>query len=191
MNSKEITGFLKAGNIGVMPTDTIYGLVGLALNKKAVSRIYKVRCRQEKKPMIILIGSFDDLDLFGIKLDTKTKKKLKEFWPGKFSIILPRPWPGYGRGSCPSQKFFYLHRGTKSLAFRLPKPAWFRKLLKQSGPLVAPSANPEGQPPAKNIAEARQYFGEKVDFYLGGRKSSAKPSTLLKLEQSGVTVLRK
>ncbi len=52
----EIEKILKSGGIGVIPTDTIYGLVGSALNKKAVRRIYQLRQRNPKKPLIILIG---------------------------------------------------------------------------------------------------------------------------------------
>ena len=50
-----------------MPTDTIYGVVGQALNKKTVERIYTARKRMPSKPMIILISSVNDLRLFGIE----------------------------------------------------------------------------------------------------------------------------
>ena len=52
-----IVTILKQGGIGVLPTDTIYGLVGSALSQRAVKRIYKVRKRNPKKPFIILISS--------------------------------------------------------------------------------------------------------------------------------------
>ncbi len=132
----EAVKIIKKGGIGVLPTDTIYGLVGLALSKRVVSRIYHVRRRNLKKPMIILIGSRRDLRFFGIRIDAKIRKILRQFWPGKASIIIP----------CPAKKFYYLHRGTKSLAFRLPKQVWLRKFLAKTSPLVAPSANPEGLP---------------------------------------------
>ena len=116
----KVAGILKKGGIGVMPTDTIYGIVGSALSEKVVGKIYKIRHRQAKKPMIILIGSYNDLKFFDIETSRKTKKILQRFWPGKISIIL----------SCPHKKFAHLHRGTKSLAFRLPNPLWLRKFLK-------------------------------------------------------------
>ena len=193
------------GGIGVLATDTIYGLVGSALSKKAVAKIYKLRQRNTKKPMIILIGAIKDLFLFGIKLDGKTKKLLNKFWPGKISVILP----------CLHKKFFYLHRGTKTLAFRLPavvsasvkatadkkaladksagKPAKKNliKLLKLTGPLVAPSANPEGLPPAKTIKQAQKYFGNKIDFYVDEGKLSSKPSTLAAIKNGQIIIKRK
>ena len=70
-----------------MPTDTVYGIVGQALKKETVERIYSVRKRTPDKPMIILISSVDDLKLFGVDADEKSKKFLFKFWPGKVSIV--------------------------------------------------------------------------------------------------------
>lgn len=154
-----------------MPTDTLYGLVGSAFNENTVARIYKLRKRNLRKPMIILIGSLADLKLFNLRIPRGTKKILREIWPGKVSVILP----------CPAKKFSYLHRGKNSLAFRLPQKAGLIKILKATGPLVAPSANFEGEPPAKTIKEAKRYFGNKVDFYLDGGKINFAPSTLIEI----------
>jgi len=178
MQDFELIKLIKDGGIGVMPTDTIYGLVGQAMNKDIVQRIYKVRKRSPDKPLIILIGSIEDLGLFGIKVTSSQKAVLDKYWPGKISIILP----------CKSVKWQYLHRGTKSLAFRLPKNESLINILKQTGPLVAPSANPEGAVPAKNITEAKNYLGDEVDFYVSGR-SNPEPSTLVQLKSDGELVL--
>lgn len=180
MDKLLLSRVLAAGGIGVLPTDTIYGIVGSALDKKSVARIYKLRRRNPKKPMVILIGSLEQLKLFGVRLDAQTKKLLKKLWPGKVSVILP----------CKSKKFTYLHRGTKTLAFRLPKPAWLQKLLRKIGPLVAPSANQEGKPPAKTIKEAKKYFGKLVDFYVDSGRIFSRPSKLIKLKNSKIVILR-
>ncbi len=59
---------LKEGAIGILPTDTIYGICGSALNKKTIGKIYKLRKRNSKKPMIVLICSLNSLKKFEIKL---------------------------------------------------------------------------------------------------------------------------
>ncbi|OGM89422.1 threonylcarbamoyl-AMP synthase [Candidatus Wolfebacteria bacterium RBG_13_41_7] len=179
--NKKIIQTLIGGGIGVLATDTLYGLVGSALSKKAVEKIYKVRRRAPKKPLIILINSLADLDLFNIKLDNAARRKLLRFWPGKVSVIFP----------CSVKKFHYLHRGTKTLAIRLPKKKSLVNLTKKIGPLVAPSANLEGEPPAKTIKEAKKYFGDKIDFYVDSGKVSGRPSTLIKIENGKIVVLRK
>ena len=177
---KDIIGILKSGGVGVMPTDTIYGIVGAALSKKAVLRIYKLRKRSLKKPMIILIASLLELKRFGILLDKTVRKQLEEFWPGRVSIILP----------CGLKKFRYLHRGTNTLAFRLPAKKDLRNFLRKTGPLVAPSANFEGKPPARALREAKRYFGNRVDFYIDAGRLNGSPSSLVKFEEGKTIFLR-
>ncbi len=171
---------LLQGGVAIIPTDTIYGLVGRALNKKTVERIYRIKQRTPTKPFIILITDIRDLKKFGIVLNAPTLKRLNAWWPGAVSVILP----------CKSARFSYLHRGTNSLAFRMPKPVWLRNLIKKTGPLVAPSANPEGKEPAKNIREARAYFSDAVDAYSAGGTRTGKPSTLVSFLTDEPVVLR-
>ena len=108
------------GGVGVIPTDTLYGLVGSALDPETVLRIYKLRRRSPDKPFIILISKIDDLKLFNIKIDKFTLNFLKKNWPNPISVILP----------CPSKQFEYLHRGTKTLAFRVPNNQELLQLTK-------------------------------------------------------------
>ena len=176
---KELILALQKSHIAVIPTDTLYGLVGCALSKRAVEKIYLMKGRTPTKPLIILISSLADLSLFGITLDTNTKKLLKEVWPGKVTVIL----------SVKGKKFAYLHRETNTLAFRLPDDAKLRALIRKTGPLVAPSANPEGLSPAETIAEAQKYFGDSV-LYVDGGKKKGKPSTLVRPIGNGFEILR-
>lgn len=180
MDTQKAAQILKRGGVGVIPTDTIYGIVAPALNENAVERVYALRKRSPDKPCIILISSIDDLKLFNINLDEKTKDFLEKIWPNKVSVIL----------ACPNAKFYYLHRGTKTLAFRLPHFALLTSLLHKTGPLIAPSANFEGEPPAQTIEEAKKYFGDKVDFYLDAGKLNSLPSTLIEIENNEIKVLR-
>ena len=180
VSQKEVAVILKRGGVGVLATDTLYGIVGCALSKKAVARIYRLRKRDPKKPLIILIASVRDCARFGVKIDTQTKKLLSAVWPGKVSVIL----------SCRYKKFFYLHRGTKTLAFRVPASIRVRRLLQKTGPLAAPSANIEGMPPATTVTEAKKYFGEGVDFYINSGKRASAPSTLVALESGRIVIKR-
>lgn len=177
---KKVGLLLKEGAIGVIPTDTIYGICGNAFNKKTVERIYRLRKRNLKKPMIILVSSIKDLEKFHINLTNFQKKIIKKIWPGKISVIL----------NCPSKKFSYLHRGLKTLAFRLPKNKELIEILKISGPLVAPSANFEGEKPAETIKEAKKYFGDKVFYYNRGKLKNL-PSTLIDLTSNKLKLVRK
>ncbi|MEK7195490.1 MAG: L-threonylcarbamoyladenylate synthase [Patescibacteria group bacterium] len=179
--TKKAKKTLIKGGIGVIPTDTIYGIVGSVLSLAAVKRIYRLRRRNPKKPMIILIGSLAQLRLFGIYVSLRDKKIIKRLWPGKVSIVFP----------CKRKNLSHLHRGTGTLAFRLPARKNLRDLLIGVGPLVAPSANIEGKPPANTTGEARKYFGNKVDFYIDAGKLISPPSTLVTIKNGKIIVLRK
>jgi len=171
---------LKNGEIGVVPTDTIYGVAASAWLKKSVERAYKIMNRNPKKPFIVLIGSMRDLKQFDIKMVKNTENILKKLWPGKISVVLP----------VQPAKLRYLHRETKTLAFRMPEKPSLIKLLKKTGPLISTSANPEGKKPAETIAEARRYFGDKIDFYIDGGKMKSLPSTLVEIKTGRVSIIR-
>ena len=166
-----IIEIIKNDGVGVMPTDTLYGLVGSAFSKKAINRIYGLKKRNKKKKLIVLISSIQDLKKFRISkhflLSQKMFTYLNKFWPGKASVII---------------------EGT---AFRLPAKKSLIGILKKTGPLVAPSANPEGLKPAENITEAKKYFGNQVDFYLAGGTLKSEASTLIEINKKGeIKVLR-
>lgn len=178
---------IKEGAVAVIPTDTIYGIVGPALNPKTVEKIFKLRKRASSKPMIILIGSLDQILDLGVKINLKQKAILKKIWPGAVSIVM----------NCKPKGLHYLHRGKKSLAFRLPNNEFLLNLLKITGPLVSPSANFEGEFPALNISSAKKYFKDSVSFYIDAGDLDSKPSTVAKLEKderspysSKLTILR-
>ncbi len=179
----EIAGELLLENkIGVIPTDTLYGIVGRAKSKEVVERIYRTKKRDRKKPFIIILNSLEELIEFGVK----PSPVLEKIWRPEGTHDLGR------EVSCilPCKKYPYLHCGKKSLAFRIPRGRALKKLLSLSGPLVAPSANPEGKPPAKNIKEAIEYFGENVDFYIRGKAKSGVSSTLVEVQGENISVLR-
>jgi len=183
--SSEVVKILQTGGVGVLPTDTLYGLVGSALNKKAVQKIYKLKRRSPGKPFIILISKTSDLKLFGIRISTRSAlvRDLKRFWPGPISIIL----------ECPNldNKMSYLKPLDKTLAFRCPNVKWLNVLLNKAGPLVAPTANPEGLPLSQDIGQAEKYFASKVDFYVDTGTLKGKPSKIIKVENGKVKIIRR
>jgi len=71
----------------------------------------------------------------------------------------------------------------RDTAFRLPRPKKLVDFLKKTGPLVAPSANPEGLKPAENITQAKKYFGSNVNFYLAGKTLKSEPSVLIEINK--------
>lgn len=163
---------LQEGAVGIMPTDTIYGIVAVASNKKAVTSLYKAKHRQGK-PGTVIAAHLAQLEALGI--EASYLQKVAHFWPNALSIVLPD-----------HQELAYLDQGKHSLAMRIPASAHIRALLEKTGPLLTSSANMPGQAPAQDIKQAVAYFGSRVDFYLdGGLLEAAWASTVVRLHTSG------
>ena len=179
-NTDDVASVLAAGGVGVFPTDTLYGLIGSAFLPDTIERIYELKRRDLRKPLIVLISDIAQLEQFGIELSERLVAQLEEYWPGPYSVVLPSI----------DDQFEYLSRGTDSIAFRLPDKPELVELINQVGPLVAPSANVEGLPPATTIEEAQKYFGSDIEFYVDGGELSAKPSTILRLDGDTAEIIR-
>ncbi len=167
----------KSGAVGVIPTDTVYGLVARAEDQVAVRRLYSLKQR-ENKPGTLIAASVDQLVSLG--LTRRYLKAVEQFWPDSISIIIP----------C-SPELAYLHQGKMSLAVRIPKDVILRTLLEESGPLLTSSANQPGKTPAATVAQAKTAFGDTVDFYVdGGNLSDRKPSTVIRIVDDAIEVIR-
>ena len=174
LQDESITEFLQENKIGVIPTDTIYGIVASALSPRIVEDLYTIKERDRDKPLIVLVSSKEQIKKF---FEVDCPDKVARLWPAKVSVILP------------VDKLPHLHRGGGTIAFRVPDRDDLRKLIESCGPIVAPSANKQGDTPAKTIEEARNYFGEEVDFYVDDGELESKPSTLISVQKK-ITVLR-
>lgn len=167
----------KPGVIGIIPTDTVYGVVARAADRSAVMRLYDLKHR-ERKPGTLVAASVGQLMELGIK--RRYVKAVEQFWPGAVSVVIP----------C-GPELAYLTQDVGSLAVRIPDDGTLRQLLMQIGPLLTSSANQPGEPPANTVMEARAYFGNKVDFYEdGGDRSGSLPSTVVRIVDDAIEVLR-
>lgn len=171
-----IAGHLHADGIAVVPTDTVYGVVALAASQSGVTQLYDLKSRIQK-PGTLIAASIDQLVDLGVPRRYLTA--VERYWPNPISVILP---------SMP--QLDYLDQGVKTLAVRIPADVEFRKLLELTGPLMSSSANLPGEPEATTIAQAQQYFGDKVSLYVDGGVRTGSPSTVIRVIDDAVEVLR-
>jgi L-threonylcarbamoyladenylate synthase len=169
---------LKQGKIGVIPTDTVYGLVCIAKSAQSVKRLYAAK-KRENKPGTVIAADAEQLEDLGLK--RRYLKAVEQFWPGAVSVCIPTADPALA----------YLHMNAGSLAVRIPDDGALLSLLKQTGPLQTTSANMPDEPVAISLADAKKYFGKHVDFYVeGGDLSDRKPSTVVRIVDDAIEVLR-
>ena len=168
---------LALGAVGVIPTDTVYGIVCSAANPIAVARLYAIKNRHGK-PGTLIAASVEQLESLGIP-----KRYLygaQQYWPNSISVVIP---------TVPELQ--YLDDGVGTIAVRVPRNQELAALLEVSGPLLTSSANTPGNHPANTVQEAEDYFKGRVDFYLdGGDLTGNEASTIIRIVDDSVEVLR-
>ena len=165
---------LRANKLVVAPTDTIYGLLAQADSSRAVDELYRVRQRDRTKSCIILLGSTNDIP----ELTADQRHIYDQLYRERPTTIVARVSPDV---------MPHLVRTDATLAFRVvPSGTALSELIRLVGPLLAPSANLAGQPPATTINEAITYFGDKVAVYVdGGEIKGAMPSRIITFTDDG------
>lgn len=179
LNDPNLVDALQNGKVGVLRSDTIYGVMAVAANQEATSRLYDLK-KRDRKPGTVIAASIDQLVDLGLK--RRYLRAIEEYWPGAITVIVPTDNPALS----------YLDQGVGSLAVRVVDDAELAALLQQTGALVTSSANHPGQEPADTIEQAKDYFDDEVDFYIdSGDLSGRQPSTIIRIVDDAIEVVRK
>jgi L-threonylcarbamoyladenylate synthase len=174
---EEAVAKLKAGGVGVLPTDTVYGLVARAGDRAAVKRFYALKHR-EHKPGTVVAASAEQLAELGVPQEQLDR--VAKYWPAPLSVEMQL-----------GDDLAYLHQETGREAFRVVADERLRAVLEQTGPLVTSSANRPGEPMSVTIEQAQDYFEDRVDFYVdGGDLSGRPPSTIIGFKDGEIVVFR-
>jgi L-threonylcarbamoyladenylate synthase len=151
--------FLEAGNVVGIPTETVYGLAGNALNPDAVLSIFRVKNRPSFDPLIVHTDSLEKLGQFVTSIPDAALRLAESCWPGPLTLLLPR------RNLIPD----LVTSGLSSVAVRIPNhPLTLRLLASLDFPLAAPSANPFGYISPTTAAHVADQLGDQIPYILDG-----------------------
>lgn len=171
----------RAGNLVVIPTDTVYGIGADAFNSKAVASLLAAKGRGRDMPVPVLVGSWSTIDGLAARVTDSAKTLIEAFWPGGLSLVI-RQAPSLA---------WDLGDTNGSVMVRMPMHPVALDLLRSVGPMAVSSANRSGQPPALTATEARDQLGIDVDVYLdGGPSPVGVASTIVDLTGDAPRVLR-
>lgn len=176
LKDPEIVQLLKSGAVGVIPTDTVYGLVAQASHQKAIERLYTLKHR-DSPPGTMIGASAKDFSELGFSIEQLAH--VQHYWPAPLSVVVDAT-------SLPP----YLKQDRSALPLRVPANAELQQLLQATGPLMTTSANAHGEPTSVTARMAQRYFGDAVDFYVdGGDLSGRPPSTIIGFGESGEIIV--
>ena len=172
---------VRAGDLVVIPTDTVYGIGSDAFSLSAVHGLLAAKGRGPEMPVGVLVGSWSTIDGLVLSVPQQARALIEAFWPGDLSIVLRHaPSLSWDLGAT---------RGT--VMVRMPLHPVAIELLRETGPMAVSSANVTGKPPASTVTEARDQLGDSVRVYLdGGPSGDPVPSTIVDLTGDEPVVLR-
>lgn len=180
---------LQKGEVVICPTDTVYGFLADAQNKKAVDKIYKIKKRPKSKPLPVFVSSITMAKELA-EIDARQMKFLKKYWPGKYTFVLKRK----RNVNLKAFKKALHGVGGETIALRIPRHAFLQKLLKKMNrPLVQTSVNISSQEPLKSAEQIMATFGKNrlVGLIIGSSKPlRSKSSSIIDLCAKKVVTLR-
>jgi L-threonylcarbamoyladenylate synthase len=174
---------LRRGGLVAFPTETVYGLGADASNPDALRRLYAVKGRPPRHPVIVHLADSDQLGDWARAVPPEAQKLAGAFWPGPLTLVLPRR-----RERVPVE----VTGGLDTVGLRVPDQPVALRLLRAFGRgVAAPSANRFGNVSPTTAADVRADLGADVDVILdGGRCAVGVESTIVDCSGDGLAILR-
>lgn len=178
----EAKRLLENGAVIGLPTETVYGLAGNALDVQAVTRIFQVKNRPSFDPLIVHSNSLEKIAQFVQEIPPLARQLAEAFWPGALTILLPK------KDSIPD----LVTSGLDTVAVRMPSHPLTRQLLDTLNfPLAAPSANPFGYISPTRAEHVQTQLGDKIPYILdGGPCEVGIESTIVGFDQGNPIIYR-
>ena len=173
-NIKKAIKYLNNDQCVAIPTETVYGLAGNAYSNKATSKIFKLKKRSKKNPLIVHYYNLKILKR-DCEINNNFIRLYKKYCPGPISFVLKLKKNSSISKNVTNKK--------NTIAIRFPRHPLTRKLLKSLNyPLAAPSANISTKISAVSKDDVIDEFGKRIKFILdGGRSKIGLESTILNL----------
>ena len=179
---KTAIAIIKNGGMVVYPTETVYGLGADAFSEAAVRNVYKIKRRAVTQPISIAVSSFDMLHEVA-DIDSECFEIIAELLPGPVTILLRK------KDRVPA----ILTAASEVVGVRFPDNEIATRIIEETGPITATSANVSGRNPPTCIEEVELKL--KVDLLgiiiNGGKCKYSMPSTVVDMSKAGATANEK
>jgi L-threonylcarbamoyladenylate synthase len=173
---------LAAGELVILPTDTVYGLAARADMPEAVKAVFAVKGRDAAKALVVMVSSLEEAMGITAAEHREPLRRLGTLWPGPLTLVVKTGGAAWSASVAP---------GSKTLGMRVPDDLFLLRLMEITGPLVVTSANPAGKRAPDSFGEIdERLLGAAALAVDGGRRGSGKPSTVAEIRGGGVEVLR-
>ncbi len=181
----ELNQILNNDGVIAFVTDTVWGIGCLPTSEKAVQRIYEIKHREAKKPLILMSDdTYPLFDYLKLPIEKQAQRLIKDYFPGALTLVLEKS------KNTPD----YITSDMNTVGIRVPNNETFRNICKNiNGRVLATtSANISGEAPALTYNEAMDYIGNKVDLVISDNGYCAKgiASTVAGFKNGNITIFR-
>lgn len=178
MDIDKIVGYLNSGGIVSLPTDTIYGFSCLATDDTAISRLCKMKNRDDGKQFILLVSKFLELSEL-IDVNDNVKSFINLHTPANLTMIVNK------------NKYLKLADifELPTLAIRVPDNDFIQSVLDKVGYMVSTSCNVQGEPYINDYKEIMTTFPN-IDAIVVADSNQASPSTIVDLTGDAIKIVR-
>jgi L-threonylcarbamoyladenylate synthase len=172
---------VRAGELVVFPTDTVYGIGTRPDDAAATARLFDAKHRPRELELPVLAASLSEVRTLAV-LDDDAERLAAACWPGGLTLVLRRT---------AMSAAWDLGGDVETVGVRIPRHPLARSLLAAAGPLAVTSANRSGQPTASTCDDLEAVFGDTVRFYLcQDDPPVGVPSTVMDLAHGPARLLR-
>ena len=169
-------------NHGVIsfPTETVMGLGVYFDDVEAYNKLNRVKERPEDKPYSMMLKSPKEIEKYAY-IDDKTLQIINKFMPGPITLLLK------AKDNLPE----WVTHGSGIIGVRVPNHEVSLAVLEAvEKPLLVPSANKSGNPPALTSKQVEEIFQNELDFIVPGEANLEKASTIVDLTKEEIVVVR-
>ncbi len=177
----DIIKTLKDGKLVIMPTDTIYGIIGDATNEDVINKVYEVKERPHDKPLLILVSNLSMLHELVTEIPKETEKIINKFWPGPLTILFKKS----------SKVSDALTANSALVAIRMPNDKRLLNIMNHlNRPLISTSANISSHDAITNPNQLEEKMKEKIDLIVDEGTVNNEASTLITIVNGKIEILR-
>ena len=181
MQEERIISELKNGNLVIMPTDTVYGIITDATKEETIKKVFNAKERSFNKPLLVLVSDKNMLENLVSEISPKAEEIISKYWPGPLTILFPKK----------DEVSDILTASSPYIAIRMPNDKRLLNIIRKvNKPLISTSANITSKETITEVSQIEEKMKEKISYILDGGVVKNEASTIIKIENDKIEIVR-
>lgn len=181
MNINELVDVIKAKQLAIVPTDTVYGIIGDALDEAVIHKVYEAKKRDYSKPLILMVSDISMLKKYVLEINDLEQRLIERFWPGKLTIL-------FKKNELISD---LITSGSDLVGIRFPDNKELVDVIKKlDKPLISTSCNISTRDVITNVSLIEKELLDKISYVYDCGEMGDVSSTIVQVVDNKINILR-